>query len=367
MKKVLEWVRGEMVLLIALIAAVVSCFFVPPDSGYKGYIDWKVILQLFSMMAVVQAAAGQRIFEWSAQKLIGRTRNLRALGMTLMGLCFFGSMLVTNDVALLTLVPFALSLLYTLGMNHFSIFLVVMLTLAANIGSALTPVGNPQNLFLYARYAMEGGAFFTAVLPMVLVGGAMLLLFMMKLPPLPLICLDREEEPPHAGRTALCCVLFTVALLSVFRMMDYFAVVLAALLIFDRKALAKVDYALLVTFGCFFVFVGNLGRIPAVHEFIAQHIAGQEKLMGALTSQIISNVPAAVLLSEFTDQGIQLLKGVNAGGCGTLIASLASLISFKFYVKSPDAKPLRYLGIFSAFSFGRVDRQFVWSGRGGRI
>lgn len=353
MKRILGWAKGEVVLLIALAAAVISCFFVPPDGEYGGYIDWKVILQLFSLMAVVQAASGQHFFEWSAQKLLGRMHSLRTVGFALVGLCFFGSMLVTNDVALLTLVPFTLELLYMLGMNHFSIFLVVMLTLAANIGSALTPVGNPQNLFLYARYAMDSGDFFAAVLPMVLVGGVLLMLFMMKLPPLPLSASEWEVEKPRPGRMALYGVLFVVALLSVFRVLDYrisFAVVLAALLIADRPTLKRVDYALLATFGCFFVFVGNLGRIPAVSEFIAQNIAGQEKLVGALTSQVISNVPAAVLLSEFTEKGIQLLKGVNAGGCGTLIASLASLISFKFYIKSPGARPLRYLGWFTAFN-----------------
>ncbi len=351
MAAIRSFVRREPVLLIAALAAMVSCFFVPPDAEYLGYLDLRTLSLLYCLMTVVAGLRQAGLFAHLAHSLCQRTSSLRALALLLVLLCFFSSMLITNDVALLTFVPFAVVVLGMADRKKELIHIVVLQTVAANLGSMLTPVGNPQNLFLYSYYDLSIGDFLRVTLPVWLLS---LLLISVSC-----LLFDRSRmeiflgEEPGIDRRGLILylALFVLCLTVVLRLLSWpvmLAVLLAVLLILDRKILLKADFMLLLTFVAFFIFAGNLARIDAVSALLRRLLAGREYPVTLLTSQIISNVPAALLLSGFTDQSRALLLGVNIGGLGTPIASLASLISMKLYSHSDHAHTGRYLLEFSA-------------------
>ncbi|MBQ4089671.1 MAG: citrate transporter [Clostridia bacterium] len=349
MKKVLDFLKREIVMSIALVLALVSMLLVKPDAEYAGYIDWDVIMLLFSLMAVVAGLKKCRVFDAASSFLVRLGGDLRRLSILLTLACFFISMVVTNDVALITFVPLTVGMLSGVAPGKL-IYIVTLETIAANLGSMATPIGNPQNLYLYSHYAMSGSEFTGAVLPIAAV--SLVLLVAACLP------ISREKLSLEAGKTGKMPVvklivygaLLVLCILSVFRVVPKLAcciAVAAAVLVMDRKGILEVDYALLVTFICFFVFVGNIGRLEAVSSFISRVVVGREKEAGILASQVISNVPAALMLSGFTDNAVELMRGVNIGGLGSLVASLASLISFKAYMQAPGAKAGRYIGWFT--------------------
>jgi len=260
-------------------------------------------------------------------------------------------MLITNDVALLTFVPFAVTLLGMAGRRRDTVTVVVLQTAAANLGSMLTPVGNPQNLYLYSFYGFTAGAFFRVTAPVWAVSLALTALLCLLLPRTRLYPVLGEAPTPDRRRLTLHLALFAVCLLAVFRVLPWpvmLAAVAAALLAFDRKKLLAPDLALLLTFCAFFVFAGNLARIGAVDALLRRLLAGREYWTALLSSQVISNVPAALLLSGFTDRAAALVLGVDVGGLGTPVASLASLISLKLYARAPEARTGRFLLAFTA-------------------
>ena len=351
MGRIREFFKKETVLCVAAVCAVGTMFLVPPDGAYIGYIDLRVLCLLMCLMAVVAGFQSCGAFRWLAFQLLRRSSGGRVLSVILVMLPFFSSMLVTNDVALLTFVPFTLLLLEQIGCTSAVIPVLVLQTVAANLGSMATPVGNPQNLYLYAAYGLTAGEFFSAVLPLAVVSLLGLTAAALPVLPkeLPQLKLEREElQSPR--KLAVYGVLFVVCLLTVFHVLHYgvmTVVVLAALAVMEPKLLRELDVALLATFVCFFVVSGNLGRVEAVRDFL-QALLGKSTLLTAVgTSQVISNVPAAVLLSGFTEQWRPLLEGVNIGGLGTPIASLASLITLKLYLRWPGAKAGRFLAVFT--------------------
>ena len=352
MKKLKSFIQKETVLFIAALCAVATMFLVPPDGEYLHYIDWRVLCLLLCLMAVVAGFKSLGAFDWLTYQLLRRIRSGRVLGVTLVLLPFFCSMLVTNDVALIVFVPFTLALLDGLGCCGAMIPVIVLQTVAANLGSMATPVGNPQNLYLYAAFALEAGEFFSVVLPLTVVSGVVLTLA--ALPVLPRVLPGQELKEARiasAGKMGLYAALFGLCLLTVFRVVDYritTAVVVAALFVADRKLLKEIDFMLLLTFVCFFVVSENLGRVDAVRSFLQSLLSGSTLLTAVGASQVISNVPAAVLLSGFTEQWRELLAGVNIGGLGTPIASLASLITMKLYLRWPGAKIGKFLLWFTA-------------------
>ncbi len=354
LKKAAAFARSEAVLLIAAGAALVSAFLIPPDGSYLGYVDWRVLSLLFCLMAVVAGLTRTGLFRLLAQGLAGRAKSTRVLLLLLVLLCFFSSMLVTNDVALLTFVPFSILTLTLAEQQRLLIPAIALETAAANLGSMLTPVGNPQNLYLYAYYEMDIEGFFRITLP--LTAFSMVLVALLCLLPRnhglslsfsqPAVIQDKRRLGLHLGLLALC-------LLTVFGLVPYpvtLGAVLLCLLLFDRPVFPAVNYSLLLTFVCFFVFVGNVGRMERVREVMASLLDGRELWCAVLLSQVISNVPAAVMLSTFTGEGAALVAGTNIGGLGTLVASLASLIAFRLYAKSPDARPGRYLLVFTGYN-----------------
>jgi Na+/H+ antiporter NhaD/arsenite permease-like protein len=354
--KTKQFMKAEAVLCISGIAAVLSMFFLPPSLEYLTYIDFRVLSLLFCLMAVVAGFNKTGVFLLLSEKLLNKVANIRSLSFALIMLCFFSSMWITNDVALITFVPFAILILTMTGQTKHIIFVVVLQTIAANLGSMLTPIGNPQNLYLYSTYNIPISDFFKITFPFTVLSFLLLCLavFLIKKDHLSFTLSNNKKTDGHRPYTvALYSGLFLVCFACVLRLVDYritLLIVLLSILIFDRSVLRKVDYSLLMTFVCFFVFVGNIGNISVVKDFLASLLEGKELLVSLLASQIISNVPAAVLLSAFTEDYKALLLGTDIGGLGTLVASLASLISYKFYCRTEGAKPWKYLGVFTLYN-----------------
>lgn len=346
-----SFVKSEIVLLLSLLLAVVSAFFVTPNMGYLDYIDFNTLALLFCLMAVTAGAARLGVFSLLAEQLLSRVRTMRGLSLALCFLCFFSSMLITNDVALITFIPFTIVVLNLSGQTRRLVPLAALETVAANLGSMLTPIGNPQNLYLFTFYKMEAIDFFSALLPYGLLSLALLIGSVVFIGKDSIgVRINRENVPtPARWKYGLYALLFLLSLLTVFRVIPWpitLGITFLSLLLLDRFTLKQVDYSLLLTFLFLFIFIGNLGRIPAIHNALQGIVLGYETLVGVLASQIFSNVPAAVLLSNFTQNASALLVGVNLGGLGTLIASMASLISFKFVIKE-GIKVRKYLYAFT--------------------
>ena len=446
---ILEFIKKEPILTVATVLAIISCFFVTPGREYLSYINWRTLILLFCLMAVVAGFAKAGVFRYISRKLSQRMKDTRRLSVGFMLLCFLLSMFVTNDVALVTVVP--LTLLTMMGCSEKAkIQTLVQETIAANLGSMLTPFGNPQNLYLTSYYGIGMGEFLRLMLPYTGVALVILLLQTLISPKEGLggkareagisergasdagvpegrakgaVIPEREareagipegrvkgagtpereareagipegrvkeaEIPEGKNREAaslyesgenltgkdemyeealrekllrskgrlvsilLYGILFIVSMFSVARILDYrilFGIILITILVYDRSVLRNVNYTLLLTFVSFFVLIGNLGAMTQIQAALTQMIEGRELLTAILSSQIISNVPAAVLLSGFTDQGKALIVGTDLGGLGTLIASMASIITFQLYSLESGAKKGKYFLTFTLWN-----------------
>lgn len=360
MNKIITFVKKEAVLCIAALLSVISAFIVPPSKEYLEYMDWRVLALLFGLMLVVKGLQSIGLFQYLGTKLLNKVKTTRQICLLLTGLCFFSAMLITNDVALITFVPFALMILAMAGEKELFIPVVVLQTIAANLGSMLTPIGNPQNLYLYSAFSIPIGRFLLEMLPLTLLSFILLVISIFLLPNKKIKVSNGETfsgsetfPAPPGFKLACYLILFLVALSCVIRLLDWpvmLAILILAVLVLDRKLFLSVDYFLLLTFVCFFLFIGNMERIPAVSDLLQAFIQGREFLLGILFSQVISNMPAAILMSGFTDAAQALLYGVDLGGLGTLIASLASVISFRIYGGSEGAAKGRYIMFFTVYS-----------------
>ena len=353
-KAIKNFIAKETVLCVAAVCALLTILFVPPDMEYLHYIDFRVLCLLFCLMAVVAGLKAVGVFDWLTYQLLSRIGSGRILGVTLVLLPFFCPMFVTNDVALIIFIPFTLMLLQQLGCSHCIISVAVFQTIAANLGSMATPVGNPQNLYLYAFYNIGIGEFFSVTLPLTAVSLALLAVAAIFLLPKQLPKQQLEIAKISSNMQLLIYLaLFILCLLTVFRIVPYIlstAITVVVLFVVARKLLKEVDYMLLLTFVCFFIVSENLGRIDTIRNALQQLLQSNTLLTAVGTSQVISNVPAAVVLSGFTDQWQQMLAGVNIGGLGTPIASLASLITIKFYMRWPNTKIGKFMGCFTLWN-----------------
>jgi Na+/H+ antiporter NhaD/arsenite permease-like protein len=338
----------------ALGAAVVTMFLVPPDRAYLGYFDFKTLTCLFCVLAVVCALKNIRFFYILAKKVVQLFRNARLSVLALVYITFLGSMLIANDMALLTFLPLGYFVLTTTGKEKYMAVTFILQNIAANLGGMLTPFGNPQNLYLYTKFQIPTGEFVSIMAPPFVLSVALITLCcLVFVKPEPLRIEDEPVRLP-VGRTALYLCLFALSIVIVFRAIPYWVgliVIPAVLLAADRDALKKVDYPLLLTFVFFFIFAGNLARVEAVRGFFSLLLDKSTLLVSVLSCQVISNVPSAILLSQFTANYPDLLVGVNIGGTGTLIASLASLITFREYTKHNPGRAGYYIKLFSAFNF----------------
>lgn len=350
----LERIKKDPVFFISRILAIVSCFFVHPDLEYLGYIDFRVLSILFCMMLVISEMVLLGIFDRLTAKLLSKVNSSRFVSLILVWLSFFLGMIMTNDVTLVTLVPFAILLLKSFDDRKNLTFTLILMTVATNLGSMQTPIGNPQNIYLYNHYEMQMWEFIKLMLPyslcsLVLVTVAVFVLCKdMKMQQK----FEAEKKPLSVPKLIICIVLFALSMLVVARIVEYYivlAILIVVMLIMDRKAFKNVDYTLLVTFVFFFIFVGNMGRIDVVYDTMSDIISKSTTVTAVAASQVISNVPTALLMSAFTDNGRSLVIGTNLGGLGTLIASMASLITYKYHAALPPAKEksVNYILAFS--------------------
>ena len=369
-----EFWKKETVFCISFLLAAASLLAVPVDRGYLAYPDYRTLALLFCLMMVVAGFQSLGIFTLLGKLLLRKAGSSRGISILLVLLCFFCSMLITNDVTLITFVPFTLLVFRMVHREDRVLKIVVLETIAANLGSMATPIGNPQNIYLHSVSGMGMKAFLLAVLPYAGISLVLLLvaLFVEKDEPLAGTAGGLEDKSPGAQgkspgsqngiamRRMLTgavpyLLLLLLSLLVVFRILPYgVALIVTAVVVFvvNRRLYRSLDWFLLLTFLCFFIFIGNMKRIPEVSDFLMTVLEGRELWLGILVSQVISNVPAAILLSGFTDHFAPLLTGVNLGGLGTLIASLASLISFRFYAREyPDQKG-KFLGVFTLWNVG---------------
>ena len=354
--QLLNWLRRDVVFSAALVLAVLSCLAVPPSKAYLSYIDWDTLIILFCLMLIVEGLRRQGVLQYVAGRVLGRVSTVRGLAATLIFLCFFSSMLITNDVSLITFVPFGMMMMRMADMKERLTYTVTLMTVAANLGSMFTPIGNPQNLYLFALSGLTVPEFLALTGPFA-AGAAVLLV----------LCIFfgyRQSHLTiqvgnstclHGKATAFYGVLFGLCVLTVSGLVPHAALLVLVTLVLlwkDRSLFARADYTLIFTFVFFFIFVGNLQQLEGLRAWISGALAGHEKLMGVLVSQIISNVPAAMLLSGYSGNIPDLIIGTNLGGLGTLIASMASLISYKQLAAQYPHKKRKYLIVFTLVNVG---------------
>lgn len=357
MKSIVKFFKKEAVLCISGILAVISCFIVPPSAAYAEYVDLRVLILLFCLMLVVAGIRQTGAFTVICEALLKKFHGIKTIGLMLVMLSFIMSMLLTNDVTLVTVVPFTLLMFENISGEkkpRAEIILLILETAAANLGSMLTPMGNPQNLYLYTKFNLSFSEFFGIIFPYSALSLILLIVSVF-------LFLPKLQTEKHDGKAKIegrlklfvFIILFAVNMLTILRILDdkiLLLIVASAVLIIDRRLFLKADYSLLLTFVFFFVFVGNLGSIPALSEGLRNILEGREAGISVLLSQVISNVPAAVLLSGLSDNAEALIIGTNLGGLGTLIASMASLITYKFYSAAKDSSPKKYILLFSLFN-----------------
>lgn len=349
--KVLRYIKKNAVFCIAALAAVITCFLVPPDKAYSGYFDFKTLSCLFLTLAVVCALRNIKFFTIIAKKLVMFAGNLRLLFLLLIVITFIGSMIIANDMALITFLPLGYYALSVTRQENYIAYLFVLQNISANLGGMLTPFGNPQNLYLYTYFNIPTSEFCRIMFPPFLLAVLLLVVACIPIKPIKFSLQDDLGEKLNVKKTVLYIALFFLSILIVFRAVPFTAglVVIPAILFFaDRSSLKMVDYALLGTFFCFFVFSGNLARLDSVNYLISSLLRKDTLLVSVLSCQCISNVPSAILLSRFTGDYASLLLGVNIGGTGTLIASLASLITFNEFRGLYPQKTKKYLCVFAA-------------------
>ena len=352
---IIPFIKKNAVVLIAFCAAVITSIIVPPDAEYAGYLDYKTLTCLFCVLAVVCALKNINFFYMLARKIVQCFKTAKISILALVYITFIGSMLIANDMALLTFLPLGYFVLTSTGKEKYMAFTFIMQNIAANLGGMLTPFGNPQNLYLYSFFGIPTGEFVQIMaLPFALAVALITLCCLVFVKNEAMEIADEKIEL-NPKKTILYLALFALSIAIVFRGIPYFIglIVIPPVLIFaDKKALKDVDYGLLFTFVFFFIFAGNMARIDIVRDFLSGLLEKNTLLVSTLSCQFISNVPSAILLSQFTENYADLLVGVNIGGTGTLIASLASLITFKEYTRHNPGKTLKYIITFSAFNFG---------------
>lgn len=353
--KAFSFIKANIVMVIAMIVAGITVFFVPIDKTYMHYFDFKTLTCLFCVLATVCALKNINFFYILARKVVQQFKNARTAILALVYITFIGSMLIANDMALLTFLPLGYFVLTYTKKEKYMAFTFIMQNIAANLGGMLTPFGNPQNLFLYTKFNIPNLEFMSIMILPFLISVLIITICCLIFVKPEALTLTEEKVEMNPLKAIIYVLLFILSIAIVFRTIPYqigLIIIPVTLLFMDRKALKAVDYPLLFTFAFFFIFSGNMARIDVVQRIFSKLLEKNTLLVSVLSCQMISNVPSAILLSQFTQNYKDLLVGVNIGGVGTLIASLASLITFREYVRHNSGKALYYIGMFSAFNFG---------------
>jgi Na+/H+ antiporter NhaD/arsenite permease-like protein len=351
--KIQKFVSANIVLVIAASLAIASCFIVKPDEKYLEYFDFKTLTCLFCTLAVICALKNIRFFTITAQKIVTYTGNTRTLALALVYITFIGSMFLANDMALLTFLPLGYISLSATGKEKYMAPIFIIQNIAANLGGMLTPFGNPQNLYIYTKFNIPTVEFMGIMLLPFIISIILFTLGCFFIPKESLVLENKDDEKINTKKAAFYLFLFAMTILMVFRVIPHYVclpIILISIMATDKKALEKVDYPLLLTFFCFFLLAGNVSRIEAVSTFFSSLLEKNTLLTSIFSCQVISNVPSSILLSEFTTNYKDLLLGVNIGGVGTLISSLASLITFREYTSHVKGKTAQYIGLFTALN-----------------
>lgn len=345
-----RFVKKEVVLSIAIVATVITIFFVPIDKEYLGYFEYKTLVALFCMLAVVAGLKNTNVFELISKKLIGLFKTRRAVIYCLVYGTFFFDMIVANDMSLITFLPLTFIVLHSTNNDKYLAITFILQTIAANMGGMITPYGNPQNLYLYSYFNIPTLEFFGVLLIQAITVAVLLFIACLFIKNDPLTLKNEEKFEIKKKELIIYAILFVFVILSIFRVVPHLitlAIVVVTVLIVDRKRFKYVDYALLATFCVFFIFSGNIARIPAVKELISSIVAENTLIAGIVSCQFISNVPTAIFLSKFTENYRDLLVSVNIGSLGIIISSLASLITLKEYLKHQPKGLKKYMGMFT--------------------
>lgn len=354
MKNLKSFYKKNIVMTIAIIAAIITSLIIVPDNSYKNYLDYKTLATLFSMLVIVTALEKIHFFKLLSEKIITKFGSLRSVALVLIYITFLGSMIIANDMALITFLPLGFYVLNSTNQKKYMAFIFIMQNIAANLGGMLTPFGNPQNLYLYNYFNIPVSEFTSIMLAPFVVSVFLITLSCLFLPKTKLKIEIKLDEKLDKTKSILYFVLFGIFLLVILNVINYLigmAIVFLAILFIDKQVLKKVDYPLLITFASFFIFAGNVSRIPIVIGFFTNLLNKNTLLTGVLSCQFISNVPSAILLSKFTANYADLLLAVNIGGTGTLVASLASLITYREYVKRNPLKKWYYIKLFLIINF----------------
>ena len=352
-EKIINFIKSEVVLSVAIVLAIITCFFVPPDKEYLGYFDYSTLICLFCMLAVVAGLKSTNVFELISRKLIGLFHTRRAVIYALVFGTFFFDMIVANDMSLITFLPLTYIVLHSTKNDKYLVFTFIMQTIAANMGGMITPYGNPQNLYLYSYYNINTTEFFSILLIQSITVAVLLWICCAFIHNEPLKLRKNSKIIISKKELYIYSILFILVILSIFRVIPYLitlAIVVLTILIVDRKRFKQIDYALIATFFVFFIFSGNIARIPAIKEFISEIVVKNTLLAGIVSCQFISNVPTAIFLSKFTTNYRELLISVNIGSLGILISSLASLITLKEFLKHQPKNFWKYLIMYTIFN-----------------
>lgn len=352
-EKILKFIKTEIVLCIAVFLAIITMFIIPIDSEYINYFEFDTLISLFCMLTVISGLKNTNVFELLSRKIIGLFHNRRSVIYALVFGTFFFDMIVANDMSLITFLPLTYLVLHSTNNDKYLAITYILQTIAANMGGMITPYGNPQNLYLYSYYKIPTLEFFSILLPQFFTIMILLYISCAFIKPEPLQI--KNTDPIHLDkkRIFIYIVLFLIVIYSILRLIPcYIAliIVIIAVSIIDFKRFRDVDYALLATFCVFFIFSGNIARIPTIQNMISSIVVDHTLLAGILSCQLISNVPTAIFLSKFTMQYIPLLTAVNIGSLGILISSLASLITLKEFLKHQPKKFGKYIILFTIFN-----------------
>ncbi len=349
-KKITNFIKNETVLCVAIILTIITCFFVPIDKEYLGYFDYNTLICLFCMLVVVAGLKNTNIFETISRKMIRLFHTRRAVIMILVFGTFFLDMIVANDMSLITFLPLSYIVLHSTKNDKYLAFTFILQTIAANMGGMITPYGNPQNLYLYSYFNIETVKFFSILIKQSIIVAILLFICVLFVKNEPLEIADKQIKPVKKDDLYGYAFLFMLVILTIFRIIPYsitFIIVVLSILMFDKERFKQVDYALILTFCVFFIFSGNMARIPILKNFISTIVINHTLLAGILSCQFISNVPTAIFLSKFTNNYEQLLIAVNIGSLGLIISSLASLITLKEFLKHQPKKFWHYLLLFT--------------------
>ncbi len=336
MNKVLKFFKNNIIFTIVVVIAAISCFFVPFDKGYLDYFEWNTLACIFLLLLIIAGFANIQFFEKVARIIVKRFKNTRSVIMCLIFVTYVSALINANDMSLLTFLPLAYIVLKYTNNQRYIAFTFIMQNIASNLGGMLVPTGNPQNLYIFSFYKMSLWEFLKIMALPTLMALVLIVIVCMFVKKEPLTYVDNTNNKLNVKKSIIYGVLYLITLLVVLRVIPWWIamiVIVIAMAICDWKSFLMVDYTVPLTFVCFFIFSGNMARIPAITNLMESFVDKYTYLTAYISCNLISNVPTAVLLSKFTNNYAHLLVSVNVASLGIIFSSLSGVIALKEYTK----------------------------------